>query len=115
MKEAEQKCHKLRMGAIPYTPTYSRIRTWIELWSLVVKTLLGGKVGPVVLKRKAEKAGISKPWERTVEEAAANRTAAYREEKRIAKVALASRTTWLEGLCMAKAEVVKRTRAIEHA
>ena len=78
------------MGAIPYTPTYSRIRTQIELWSLVAKKLLGGKAGPVFLKRKAEKAGISKPWERMLIEAAANRAAAYREEKRIAKVALAS-------------------------
>ena len=104
MKEAEKKCRKLRMGAIPYTPTYSRIRTRIEIWSLVVKKLLGGKVGPVFLKWKAEKAGISKPWERTLIEAASNRAAAYREEKRVAKVALASRTTWLEGLCTAKAE-----------
>ena len=90
MKEAEKKCRKLRMGAIPYTPTYSRIRTRIELWSLVVKKLLGGKVGPVFLKRKVAKAGISKPWERTLIGATSNRAAAYWEEKRVAKVSLAS-------------------------
>ena len=55
MKEAEKKCRKLRMGAIPYTPTYSRIRTRIEIWSLVVKKLLGGKARPVFLRRKARR------------------------------------------------------------
>ena len=113
MKKAERKCRKLKTGAIPFSPAYSAARTRIEAWSLIVKYLRGGEVDTSYLARKAKKAMIDKPWERVLNDALAGRTAAYRDEKRLAKSAQNSRTTWLESLAEARAEAGTLSKAQE--
>ena len=80
-----RKCRKLKMGAIAYSPSYSAARTKIELWNRVVKKLRGGKVDTRYLTRKAKKAGIDTPWDRTLQEALDCRSTAYRNVKWLAK------------------------------
>ena len=104
MMEADKKCRKLTMGAIQYTPAYSAARTRIELWSLVVKKLRGGIVDSTYLRRKAKSAKVTDPLGRTLEEALEMRTAAYQDEKRLAKASEGKRQSWLETLAEARAE-----------
>ena len=102
MMEADRRCRKLPMGAIPYTPAYSAVRTLIELWTLVIKKLSGKNVDSRFLARKAKKANIVAPLDRTLLQAKEKRAAAYRDEKRMAKSAVNDRKTWLESLAEAR-------------
>ena len=103
MMEADRRCRKLSMGAIPYTPAYSAVRTKIELWTLVIKKLKGGNVDSRFLQRKAKKAKIVDPLSRSIQDARDRRGDAYREEKRLAKKAGNDRKTWMESLVEARA------------
>ena len=103
MRVADRLCRKLPMGSIPYTPAYSAVRTRIELWTLVIKKLSGKDVDSRFLSRKANKAKIVAPLERSLAEAKELRAAAYRDEKRLAKSAASDRKTWLESLAEARA------------
>ena len=107
--KADRSCRKLSMGAIPYTPAYSEVRTKIELWTLVIKKLKGGDVDNRFLQRKANKVRIVNPLFRSIQEASERRATAYREEKRLAKRAGNDRKTWLESLAEASACIGRKS------
>jgi hypothetical protein len=87
MKEADKRCRKLRMGAVPFTPEYQAVTLTIRLWSLVRKQQISGKVDSRYLKRISTRANIPNPLRYTKDEVRQRLDAAYREKRKITKEA----------------------------
>ena len=58
MLEAEQRCRKLPMGKVPWTPSVSIARARIRFWKLLQSRKKGRKVSSRMLQRTREAAGI---------------------------------------------------------
>ena len=104
MMVADKQCRKLCMGEKQWTPDYQMAREMVALWRLVVRKKQGKKVSSRFLERQMAKCNEVGALDLSLEEAIENRTCAYRAEKILAKVSVASRKSWLESLCEAKAE-----------
>ena len=106
MHQAEKQCRKLRMGNKPYCPEYSRLGRMVIVWRLLVKLKSGGSVDSRYLRRQLKFALLSRDMIRslTLEDLQARLQVAYRELNTFSKQSSTARSTWLEGLAMARAE-----------
>ena len=59
---AEQKCRKMKMGGIDWSPEYQQSRDAVELWALLRRKKLGLKVSSRRLRRWIRKTKAVNPW-----------------------------------------------------
>jgi hypothetical protein len=59
---AEQKCRKMKMGRVDWSPEYQQSLDAIELWALLRRKKLGLKVSSRRLRRWIRKTKVVNPW-----------------------------------------------------
>lgn len=57
-QDAEKSCRKLHLGAVPFSPAYSRIRYRIAYWKAMKTFYKGNRVSRRLLARLAKRAGV---------------------------------------------------------
>jgi hypothetical protein len=55
MRLADQKCWKLPMGMVAWSPTVQKAHELVELWGLILKKKAGKRVSSQLLSRGREK------------------------------------------------------------
>ena len=103
MMFADKHCRKLRMGAKQWSPNYQAAREKVTLWKLIVQLKRGGKVHTRYIQRLMKKCNEQGAMTVTLEEAIEKRATAFRREKIMSKTTEATRLSWLESLCEARA------------
>ena len=104
--QAEKKCRKLRMGAIPYTPTYSRARYTVLYWQSVIRLTQKKRVSRRFLSRTAKKAGITvrhNEWVFTIAQDRLQKARSHLRKLSFPKTAALNREDYLHSLAAAKA------------
>jgi len=103
---AEKQCHKFKMGKVPWTPDLSKKIYCILYWKGVMAHALGRRVGTLVLRTRAHKAGfehslkvLQLPME-TLQEKVSKATRQYRQLKKDPN----RRDTWLGQIIEAQAQ-----------
>jgi len=56
---AENRCRKIKAGAVPYTPALYKAGTIINLWNKVIRKKKGCNISSTYIKRIAKKAKIA--------------------------------------------------------
>ena len=102
--KADKRCRKLKMGQKQWTPDFQAVREEVKLWNLVLRKKRGARVSGRYLERQIKICKQADALSLSLEEVVERRKRAYRAEKILAKVSEASRKSWLESLCEAKAE-----------
>lgn len=105
MQHAERHCRKLRMGAIPYTPEYSKRAQKVLFWRLVMRIKQGYSVDSRYFGRVLRRTGYQKDYIRSMDLASVGSQlqSAYRMLNAYSKQATESRQSWLEEVAQAKA------------
>jgi len=57
--QAEQQCHKFKMGNVPRTPDLTKAINRVLYWKGVILRATGHRVGTSVLRTRAKKGGMS--------------------------------------------------------
>jgi hypothetical protein len=106
MRLAENKCRKLRMGSVPFTPEYSKLAQLVLCWNLICKLLSGKRVDSRFFARKLKQNHLTMEFVRslTLAQALSHRHLAYSSLRRYSTNALPSRQAWLEQLSQARAD-----------
>jgi len=58
MKHAKQKCRKLAMGKVNWSPKFHEARQNLDVWNMVVCFKRGWKINPSRICKAAKRAGI---------------------------------------------------------
>jgi hypothetical protein len=95
MIHAEQKCRKLAMGNVDFSPEVDSAKKRRWLWQQVVKKREGRRVSAAMIKRKARQYGIQCPLSVTLAQAKARFKAADTEYDALKQHALAHRYEFL--------------------
>ena len=110
--QADRKCRKLPMGAIPWSPAVQSTREQVEIWGLILKKKLGRHVSSSLLQRGMLKHHIpDRIRDITIEQAIAGKRRALKEYRDMKKSSQALRQTHLEELAEAKAALGHTTKA----
>ena len=107
MHLAEKQCRKLRMGEVPFTPEYSRISNSVLIWRLICQLKSGKKIDSRYFNRQLKRIDFprNRIQQMTLEEAQAQRRAAYKILNDYSKTASTKRSTWMEELAAARANI----------
>ena len=101
---ADKKCRKLKMGAVPFSPTIKRAGATVALWEGVLKKKRRCVFSQSRLRQLEKDTGIRNSMHCTVEEAQANLRLAKANHKRVKKDAKHLREKFLEEKAKAIAE-----------
>ena len=104
---AEKNCRKLRMGAVPFTPTFSRARYAVLYWQSVLRLTLKKRVSRRFLSRTAKKAGIAvrySEWSTTIAQDRLRQARSHLRKLSHPKRAIQAREDYLHSLAKAKAQ-----------
>jgi hypothetical protein len=111
---AQQRCRKLRMGAVPYSPALSLAGKKIRAWKLLLKRKSGAFVHSKFLHRKLKEADISDTTLLSIQEIQENLRNAWQRYRVLKKRAAGDRATWIEDLAIARAKEGKTSIASEN-
>jgi len=103
MNLAEQKCRKLRMGQIDWSPDLATSRAKIAAWTAVIRARLKMKVSSRLIRRLLKRAGLQSIRNVTLDQARQNLRDEFRAYSTLKINATALRATFLERLAMAQA------------
>ena len=95
---ANKRCRKLRMGAIPSSEETTIAGLTIRLWTYVIRKKTGCKVSSRLIQRTAAECGVENPMQISVEQAVANRAAAWKAYYEAASMAYELRESKLDRL-----------------
>ena len=104
IKYADNKCRKLRVGGVPFSPQLQKQKTTIEVWEAVTKKKCGRTYSTNKIRRLAKKANIHNPMHKSLDEARQLTKEAYKEYYQIKKKAHKLRGTFLDRKAEAIAE-----------
>jgi hypothetical protein len=112
-QHAQQRCRKLRMGAVPYSPQLCFAGKKIRAWKLLLKKKSGGAVQTKYLQRKLKEADIVDTSLLTISDIQENLRNAWQRYRVLKKSSTSDRATWIEELAMARALEGKTSVASE--
>jgi len=101
---AEQKCRKLNMGGVDWSPKYKAARDHLEVWALLRKKKLGLKVSSRRIRRWIRKTKVVNPWRRSLDSIERELTLARAQYKETKKKAAALRVEHNDRLYVAMAK-----------
>jgi hypothetical protein len=107
MRHAEAKCRKLHMGAVPFTPEYSKISKQLLFWKLVCRIKSGKSVDSRYFSRQLRYMDLTSQDIRllTLDAVQARVRSSYRLLNSYGKQASVKRQSWLEEVSTARAEL----------
>ena len=111
MRNAENKCRKIRAGAVPFSPKLAEAGTVIKLWSLVIRHHLGKNINTRYIRRIAKKCNITRALSCTLATAWMNKLKAEGTYYKLKKSAHRLRREFLHQLLTTK-ESSKTRKAI---
>jgi len=103
MNLAEQKCRKLRMGQIDWSPDLATSQAKIAAWTAVIRARLKMKVSSHLIHRLLKRAGLQSIRNVTLDQAWKNLHDEFRAYSTLKVNATALRATFLECLATAQA------------
>jgi hypothetical protein len=110
---AQQRCRKLRMGAVPFSPKLCLAGKKIRAWKLLLKKKSGGSVQTKYLQRKLKEADIADTALLSTADIQEHLRNAWQSYRILKKRATGDRATWIEELAMARASEGKTSVAVE--
>jgi hypothetical protein len=110
---AQHRCRKLKMGAVPYSPALSLAGEKIRAWKLLLRKKRGGRIHFKFLNRKLKEADITDTTLLSIDDIQENLRNAWQRYRSLKKCAINDRATWIEDLAMARAQEGKTNIASE--
>jgi predicted transposase YbfD/YdcC len=115
IKEADQKCQKLHMGKVQFSPKFKALTQKIKLWSAVIKKKKRCTFSQSKLRRLEKAAGISHSLHCSLQKANDRLSVAYSEYWTFKNIAHNERTIFLEekARAIAKEEGIEKSKVIK--
>jgi hypothetical protein len=110
---AQQRCRKLKMGEVPYSPKLCFTGKKIRAWKLLLKKKSGGSVNTKYLHRKLKEAGITDTTLLSITDIQENLCNAWQSYCILKRSASGDQATWIKDLAMARAAEGKSSVAAE--
>jgi hypothetical protein len=105
MTAAENRCRKLKIGNVQWTPEYGRLRIVLKFWVLIKRRHEGRRHKARFIKRVAKRAGLEGRETATLEEATQQIIQVRQRFRDYKENHVAKREKWLEGLAAAQLEM----------
>jgi hypothetical protein len=110
---AQQRCRKLRMGAVPYSPKLCSAGKKICAWKLLLKKKSGGSVKTKYFHRTLKDTDITEMSLLTISDIQENLCNAWQSYHSLKRSSTGDQATWIEELAMARASEGKTSVAAE--
>ena len=85
MINAEKKCRKIKVGAVPFSPKLAMVGTKVKLWSLIVRHHKGKNIKTRYIRRIEKKCNMKKTLSTSYNKALRMLNKAIKEYKKLKK------------------------------